>query len=94
MNDPHDIVQTILFSEKATVLSDKLGKYVFRVDPRANKPQIRQAIKKLFGKTVVAVNTAQCSGKKRRERRPDAGRAAHWKKAIVTLKAGEKIELA
>ena len=94
MNDPHDLIQTIAFTEKATILGDSLGKYVFRVSPKANKIQIKLAIEKLFGKTVTAVNTCNYAGKKRRERRADAGRTAHWKKAIVTLKAGEKIELA
>ena len=94
MNEPHDLIQTIAFTEKATILSDTLGKYVFRVSPRANKLQIKHAVEKLFGKTVVSVNTSNYAGKKRRQRRADAGVTASWKKAIVTLKAGEKIELA
>jgi large subunit ribosomal protein L23 len=75
-------------------LGEKHNQYVFRVDPRANKLQIKQAIEELFGKRVVCVNTCQYAGKKKRERRADFGRRAHWKKAIVTLAAGEKIELA
>jgi len=94
MNEPHDLIHTIAFTEKATILGDAHGKYVFRVAPHANKLQIKNAVEKLFGKTVTAVNTCNYAGKKRRERRADAGRTAHWKKAIVTLKAGEKIELA
>ncbi len=94
MNEPHEVIKTIAFTEKATILSEKHGKYVFRVAPSANKLQIKKAVESLFGKSVVDVNTANYAGKKRRERRVDAGRTAHWKKAIVTLKAGEKIELA
>jgi large subunit ribosomal protein L23 len=94
MNEPYELIHTIALTEKATLLSEKLNKYVFRVDPRANKLQIKEAIRKLFGKTVLTVNTCNYAGKKRRERRVDAGRTPHWKKAIVTLKAGEKIELA
>jgi large subunit ribosomal protein L23 len=94
MSEPHQLIQTITFTEKATILSEKYGKYVFRVSPSANKIEIKKAIESLFGKTVVDVNTSNYAGKKRRERRVDAGRTAHWKKAIVTLKAGEKIELA
>ena len=94
MNEPYDLIQTIALTEKATLLSDKLNKYVFRVEPRANKLQIKHAIEKLFGKTVVSVNTCNYAGKKRRERRADAGRTVHWKKAIVTLKQGDKIDLA
>lgn len=94
MNEPHNLIQTIALTEKATLLSEKLNKYVFRVAPRANKLQIKHAIEKLFGKKVVAVNTCNYAGKKRRERRADFGRTPHWKKAIVTLKAGDKIEVA
>lgn len=94
MNEPHKLIQTIVLTEKATLLGDQLNKYVFRVSPRANKIQIKHAIEKLFGKKVKSVNTANYAGKKRRERRADSGRTAHWKKAIVTLKDGEKLEFA
>ena len=67
---------------------------MFRVATDANKIEIKQAIEKLFGKKVVRVNTAQYAGKKKRERRADFGRKTHWKKAVVTLAEGEKIELA
>lgn len=93
MNDHFDIIQTASLTEKASLLSEKQNKYVFRVAPRANKIQIKQAIEKLFNKTVVAVNTANYAGKKKRERRADFGRKPHWKKAIVTLKEGDKIDL-
>jgi len=94
MNEPYKLIETIALTEKATLLSEKENKYVFRVAPRANKLQIKKAIESLFGKKVVAVNTANFAGKKRRERRADYGRTAHWKKAIVTLKDGEKIDFA
>jgi len=93
MNEPYDLIQTVRLTEKASLLSEKLNKYVFRVSPRANKVQIKQAIERLFNKKVVSVNTCNYAGKKKRERRADFGRKAHWKKAIVTLKEGEKIEL-
>ena len=93
MNEPYDLIQTVQLTEKASLLSEKLNKYVFRVTPRANKIQIKQAIEKLFKKKVVAVNTCNYAGKKKRERRADFGRKPHWKKAIVTLKEGEKIDL-
>jgi len=94
MNEPTDLIQTICLTEKATLLGDKENQYVFKVQPRATKPQIKVAIEALFKKTVVAVNTSNFTGKKRRERRADYGRRPHWKKAIVTLKEGEKIDLA
>jgi large subunit ribosomal protein L23 len=93
MNEPYDIIETASLTEKATLMSEKQNKYVFRVRPRANKIQIKNAIERLFQKKVVDVNTCNYAGKKKRERRADYGRKMHWKKAIVTLKEGEKIEL-
>ena len=70
-----------------------LPKYTLKVDVRANKNQIRQAVEKLFPKVKVdSVNTARVNGKTKRARTRVAGRTADWKKAIVTLKEGE-IEL-
>ena len=53
MNDSYDLIQTVRLTEKASLLSEKLNKYVFRVHPRANKVQIKAAIEKLFKKKVV-----------------------------------------
>lgn len=94
MNDPHDIIDTVRLTEKATLLAERENKYVFRVASHANKIQIRHAIEKLFKKKVLAVNTCNYAGKKKRERTASFGRKPHWKKAIVTLKQGDKIELA
>ncbi len=93
MNEVHDHIQSVLLTEKATLLSEKLNKYVFRVAPAANKLQIKHAIEVIFKKKVVDVNTANYAGKKKRERKADFGRRPHWKKAIVTLKKGEKLDL-
>ena len=93
MNEPYDIIRTASLTEKSTLMSEEQNKYVFRVSPRANKIQIKNAIERLFQKKVVDVNTCNYAGKKKRERRADYGRKAHWKKAIVTLKEGEKIDL-
>ena len=92
MNEPFDIIQTASLTEKASLLGDKHNKYVFRVSPRANKIQIKQAIEQLFKKTVLDVNTCNYAGKEKRVRGP-LGRRPHWKKAIVTLAEGEKIDL-
>lgn len=94
MNEPYDIIDTVRLTEKATLLAEKENKYVFRVRPHATKTQIKSAIELLFKKTVVAVNTANYAGKKKRERTAAFGHKADWKKAIVTLKEGDKIELA
>lgn len=93
MKEPFDIIQTVCLSEKGALLTEKQNKYVFRVAPDANKLQIKTAIEKLFGKKVVGVNTCNYDGKKKRQRTANYGRTAHWKKAIVTLKEGEKIDL-
>jgi large subunit ribosomal protein L23 len=94
MKEPTQIVANIRLTEKASLLGERNNQYVFRVATHANKIEIKQAIEKLFGKKVVRVNTAQYPGKKKRERRADFGRKTHWKKALVTLAEGEKIELA
>ena len=92
MNEPLDIIETASLTEKSTLLSEKQNKYVFRVRPHANKIQVKQAVERLLQKKVVDVNTCNYAGKKKRVRGP-VGRRSHWKKAIVTLAKGEKIEL-
>jgi len=93
MNDQYDVIDTVVLSEKATLLSEKFNKYVFRVHRKANKIQIKEAVERIFKKKVSEVNTCNFQGKAKRERRADYGRTAHWKKAIVTLKKGEKLDL-
>jgi len=88
------IIRTIRLTEKATRLSESGNKYVFEVSPHSNKVEIRKAIVELFGKKVISVNTSNHFGKARRKRTAAAGRAAQWKKAVVTLAPGERIELA
>jgi len=92
MNEPLDIIETASLTEKSTLLSEKQNKYVFRVRPHANKIQVKQAVERLFQKKVVDVNTCNYAGKEKRVRGP-LGRRPHWKKAIVTLAEGEKIDL-
>ena len=93
MNEPYDIIETASLTEKSTLMGERHNKYVFRVKPHANKIQIKQAIETLFQKKVIDVNTCNYAGKKKRERTQNYGRKTHWKKAIVTLKEGDKIEL-
>lgn len=93
MSQVFNHIQTVILTEKATLLAESQNKYVFRVNPAANKKQIKEAIEILFKKSVVAVNTANYAGKKKRERRADFGRRPHWKKAVVTIKEGEKLDL-
>ncbi|HCN27930.1 MAG TPA: 50S ribosomal protein L23 [Verrucomicrobiales bacterium] len=93
MKDPHSVIHTIRLSEKATRLGDTNNEYVFLVSPGANKLEIKRAVEAHFGKTVTGVRTANFFGKARRQRRADAGRTNHWKKAIVRLKEGETLDL-
>jgi large subunit ribosomal protein L23 len=89
-----EIIRCVRLTEKSSVLGDSLNKYVFEVAPSANKIEIRGAVELLFGKKVVSVNTSNHFGKARRRRTAAAGKAADWKKAVVTLAEGQKIELA
>ncbi len=93
MNESFDHIKTVILTEKATLLSEQHNQYVFRVSPRANKLDIKRAVETLFKKTVLSVNTANFAGKKKRERTANFGRRPHWKKAVVTLKEGDKIDL-
>lgn len=92
MKDAFDVIETASLTEKASALTEKQNKYVFRVRPYANKIQIKQAVERLFQKKVLDVNTCNYAGKEKRVRGP-VGRRPRWKKAIVTLAEGEKIDL-
>jgi large subunit ribosomal protein L23 len=80
-------------AEKAESKTRPLNQYVFMADPRANKFQIKKAIEELFKVKVTKVNTLNVTGKARRQRTHQAGKDPDWKKAIVTLKPGDKIIL-
>lgn len=88
----YDVLTDPLITEKAAGEQQAIGKYAFRVHPQANKKQIRSAVEKVFNVTVTNVNTANYKGKWRRVRY-QPGKTAAWKKAIVTLKKGDKIDL-
>jgi len=93
-NDPYDIVKSPLITEESTIQRDTKNQYTFRVDPQANKRQIRDAIEHLFNVKVRSVNTVNYQGKvSGRRGRARPGRRASWKKAIVTLREGDAIDL-
>ncbi len=94
MKDIFRTIKTIRLSEKAALLGEKNNEFVFEVDTKANKLEIKQAITQIFGKKVIAVRTMQYDGKARRKRRADAGTTPKWKKAVVRLAAGETMDLA
>lgn len=93
MKDIYQVIDTVMLSEKATLLQEENNEYVLKVDRKANKLEIKRAVEQLFGKKVESVRTANYHGKLKRQRRSDAGRTAHWKKAIVRLKDGESLDL-
>ncbi|GMO47546.1 MAG: 50S ribosomal protein L23 [Termitinemataceae bacterium] len=84
------LIEPIL-SEKSNILRES-NKYVFKVDPRANKAQIREAVSKLFNVHAKTCTTMNVAGKPKRQR-AIKGLTPGWKKAIVTLAKGEKIAL-
>jgi large subunit ribosomal protein L23 len=86
-----EIILNPIITEKTTALQE-LGKYSFKVDPRANKKEIMQAIREIFSVEPVSCAIINMRGKRRRERYK-YGFTSSWKKAIVTLKEGDKIEL-
>ena len=78
---------------KPEIVERPLNQYTIVADRLANKTQIKQAVQELFKVKVVKVNTLNVRGKARRQRTAQAGRAPSWKKAIITLKDGDKIVL-
>jgi large subunit ribosomal protein L23 len=87
-----DIIKRPLITEKATLLREIKNAVAFEVDRRANKKQIQDAVEKLFKVKVVDVRTINIPGKPKR-RGLVVGRRPGWKKAIVTLRQGDRIEI-
>ena len=88
-----DILLRPVISEKSYGLQDEFNKYTFIVDPNANKTQIRQAVEAIWNVKVTGVNTLNRQGKRRRTRY-GYGKRPDTKRAIVSLKAGERIDIA
>ncbi len=89
----HRVLKTVRLSEKSNKLSSELGQYTFEVFSDANKHAIAQAVEETFKVTVRRVNVMNLDGKNKRTRAGGATTTSGYKKAIVTLKAGDKIEL-
>ena len=90
--DYRDIIKAPIITEKSTDIASNECKYVFKVDVRANKTQIKEAIQKIFKVKVISVNTVNVHPKKKRVGRY-TGMSNKYKKAIVTLASGNKIDL-
>ncbi len=90
-----EILKKPILTEKASALTEKLNRFSFKVDQRANKLEIKQAIEKMYGVNIQAINTMVVFGKtKSRNTKAGvvSGHAPKYKKAIVTLKDGETID--
>jgi len=94
VNNPYQIVKYPLITEKSTILREDKSKYTFRVHKRANKIEVKRAIEAIFPDVqVVEVNTINVRGKPRRFRYNKRGKTPDWKKAVVTLRPGDTIEI-
>lgn len=91
MSNSRSIIQKPVITEKATIMREG-NKYAFRVHPKANKIQIRQAVESIFEVKVESVRTVTVPSKPKRQGLHQ-GRRAGWKKAYVTLRAGDSIEI-
>ena len=87
----YDIIKTLVRTEKGTVLESQ-RKYLFQVAKKSNKIEIKKAIEEIYKVKVQDVNTSIVRGKLKRVRQ-EQGSTTPWKKAIVTLKEGQKIEV-
>ena len=93
MNSVYNVIIRPIVSERSFDLMEQQGKYTFEVAKNAPKEEIAAAVEKLFNVHVVKVNTMNVSGKKKRVRYQNPGTTRSWKKAVVTLAAGETIEI-
>lgn len=87
------ILKQVLLTEKSNKLSAELGQYTFEVAKDSNKHTIADAVEKTFKVSVTRVNIQNYRGKNKRSRKGRPGMTSDYKKAIVTLKTGDKIEL-
>ncbi len=87
-----NIIKRPVISEKSTALAEVANRYVFEVAPDATKIEIKAAVEQLFKVKVKAVNTSVMHGKNKRSGKFEF-KKSNWKKAIITLTPGQKIEL-
>jgi len=89
----YNVLKVVRLTEKATKASSELGQYTFEIFPSATKGAVRLAVEQTFKVKVTRVNILNCGGKNKRGRSGQPSTTSDYKKAIVTLKAGDKIEL-
>jgi len=91
MQDEYRIIRRPIITEKGSDLKDENNQLVFEVNTKANKSEIKKAVEKIFKVTVLTVRTQNRLGKRKRLGR-SAGRRKNWKKAIVTLREGDRVD--
>jgi len=89
--EAHQILIRPIITERATILTDRYNQFVFQVERKANKYQIRDAVESVYGVKVKKVATMVVPGKTKR-RGATTGKRPNWKKAIITLQQGENID--
>lgn len=89
----YDVIRRPVITEKSDYQSDVLNQYSFEVDKRATKQQIKEAVEIVFGVEVEKVRTMIVPAKRGRRLRTVVQRKSEWKKAVVTLAEGDKIDL-
>ena len=90
--NPHDVLIRPLLTEKITAIREVKNGVAFAVHRHATRIDIRRAVEKVFSVKVASVNVLNVRGKKKRQGR-FSGKRSDWRKAFITLKEGEKIEL-
>jgi len=96
MSDIRNVIRKPLITEKGTLLKEEKNRYVFRVDPAANKREIKKAVEEIFKVRVKDVRTAVYRGKPKTVMNRGGrftGKTSNWKKAFVTLAEGDKIDI-
>jgi large subunit ribosomal protein L23 len=88
MSEVYGVIKGPCLTEKGDRLKEENGQIIFKVDPRANKIQIKEAVEKFFNVKVSEIRTARVRGKRKRVGRY-TGQTSDWKKAIVSLKEGK-----
>ncbi len=88
----YEVIKRPIVTEKSNILSDLYGQYVFEVDCRANKHQVKEAVEQIFDVDVEKVRILNVKPKRGRYGRRTVVRESAWKKAIVTLAPGQRLE--
>jgi large subunit ribosomal protein L23 len=89
----YEVIKRPVVTEKSNILADFYGQYTFQVDRRANKLQVKEAVERIFGVQVEKVRIVNVKPKRGRYGRRKVVREPAWKKAVVTLAPGQRLEM-